>query len=99
MKRPRASARSACGVGPSYNRRSLLPSGDIWVTTPGPEQLVAQAADTRTAVTPERFLDVLAPSGMTQGPTWVEGAIASRESLLAPWRFRPGLWTLRHYGR
>jgi sulfate permease, SulP family len=25
--------------------------------------------------------------------------MASRESLLAPWRFVPGLWTLRHYRR
>jgi hypothetical protein len=50
-------------------------------------------------VTSERFLDVLAPSGIHKVHTWVEGAMASRESLLAPWRFVPGLWTLRHYGR
>jgi SulP family sulfate permease len=29
----------------------------------------------------------------------VEGGIASRESLLTPWRFITGLWTPRHYRR
>jgi hypothetical protein len=69
------------------------------VTNPMARATSPQAADTRTAVTSERFLDVLAPSGIHKVHTWIEGAIASRESLLAPWRFVPGLWTIRHYGR
>jgi hypothetical protein len=39
-------------------------------------------------VTSERFLDGLAPSGITKAPYVVEGAIASRELLLAPLAFR-----------
>jgi hypothetical protein len=35
MKRPRASAYAEhAGLGPSYNRRSLLPSGDTWMMMP-----------------------------------------------------------------
>ena len=55
MKRPRASACSACGVGPSHNRRSLLTPGDIWITNPraratGPqERLLPRYAEAQLA--------------------------------------------------
>lgn len=46
MKRPRASAHAQhAGVGPSYNRQSLLPSGDLWMMSPRPEETGPQSRD------------------------------------------------------
>jgi hypothetical protein len=47
MKGPRASAHAQhAGVGPSDNRRSLLPSGDIWMMRPRAQSKLAVRAAT-----------------------------------------------------
>jgi len=56
--------------------------------------------DADGVVTPERFPDVLAPSGMTQGPRWVEGANRQPRVVARSLAFSfLGCGLYRHYGR
>ena len=89
MKRPRAAARCpACGVGPSYNRRSLLRSGDIWVTNPS-----RGLRGTRDVVRDR--LASSAPSGSVDrdDPGWrMRGVVRSRKQR-DPDRWRGLAWS------
>ena len=67
-------AAQRAGVGPSYNRRSLLPSGDIWITNPraratGPqERLLPRYAEAQLALA-KHGLRLLTTGIPDRGPT------------------------------